>query len=168
MAKSTLPPMTSVQKFLADLLCRNVEIEEGKAVKPEPRKPVAVATYADTDGTVKAMCVFDLELANFAGASLSLIPVGLAKDSVRGREVPPSIEENLLEICNIGARLFDHPKHTSVRFQQAYLPQGELPDDVSASLQENGERVNFKVEIKGYGTGSMSLLRTAEEEQQEA
>ncbi|MBH25943.1 MAG: hypothetical protein CMH57_16165 [Myxococcales bacterium] len=160
MENSTLPPIPSVQKFLADLLCRNVDVEEGVSVEPTPRSPVAVATYTSPDGSVGAMCVFDLELANFAGASLSLIPVGLAKDSVRSREVPPSIEENLLEICNIGARLFDHPKHPSVRFQQAFLPQGELPEDVSVGLK-SPERIDLKVDIKGYGAGRMSLLRPA-------
>lgn len=155
----TLPKISTVKSFLEDLLGKKVDVSKGNPLNPGPSAPVSIATYKDPEGAVVAACVVDLPLANYSGACLALLPPGVAKDNVRGRELPEFVFECLAEIYNIGARLFDDPDSPDVKLEQAYELQSALPEELKDAFRRPGARLDLNVDIQGYGAGQMSLLR---------
>lgn len=147
----------SIAESLSDLLGRST------AVAPlnfeANGSPVTVAVYAPPEQNTTAVCVCDIALSNFAGAALSMIPAGFAKECVSSNEMPDNTLENLREIYNIGARWFDHPDKPSVRLTQAELHTEGVPDDVTALLSHATSRQEISVQIDGYGVGRMLMAR---------
>jgi hypothetical protein len=156
-----LPPLPTVETFLSDLLGRQVAVSTERSFEPGPSTPVSVAAFKTSEGELTAICIFDLNMANFAGASFSMIPAGMAKNHVKSKQVPENIQENLDEIFNISARLFDSPDIPEVHFSGAYPLKTSLPAELVNGFKKTRKRIDMKVEIKGYGAGRMSLLRAA-------
>jgi hypothetical protein len=66
--------------------------------------------------------------------------------------------ENLHEVLNILATLFNPPGAPHVRLDTVHVPGTLPPAGVSAQLSAFGYREDLKVEVAGYGGGPLSLV----------
>ena len=165
-----MPAPHSVGNLLSGLLARTVKVQ--KSTTPStPRAPAspapaakasqAVAVYTDDQGSVAALCVCDMSLASHAGAALSLIPAGVAAEAARTGVMPASIAENLYEVANVAASLFNADGGPHLKLREVVTTAQALPAGLSEMAARASERIDLEVNITGYGQGQMSVLLTA-------
>lgn len=150
------PTADHISKFLTSLLGRNVGVQESDT----PVQKSTMAWFSDDEGN-KAACVCDMPLSIYLGASLSLIHPGYAKDCVKDKDLPDNILENLGEVYNIAAGLFE----PHIPFHQMHVMPSSIPGEVDSFVQGGAEeQLNLLVKIEGYGSGYLSLYTTIEDE----
>ena len=102
----------------------------------------------------------DLELAAYAGAALSLLPVGIAKESIDDGAIEDNLLENFQEVLNVGVQWFTAKGNPRVVLAEVYTPATKLPDDVRLVMGAPADRLDVEAEVAGYGTGRTRLLVT--------
>ncbi len=158
MATRALPSPTAVAGVLSDLLGRQADVRKGKPVAISPRTPAIVGVYHRDDGALAVACVADLSLAAHAGASLALIPAGVAAESVRRGKLEDDLLENFREVLNVAASLLNLPGEPHVLFREAHVTPPALPKELGALVAKPAARLDLEVQVQGYGGGSLSLL----------
>ncbi len=167
-----IPAPHTVGNLLSGLLARTVKVNKSttpSAARAPARAPApsaakasqAVAVYTDDEGSVAALCLCDMSLASHAGAALSLIPAGVAAEAARTGVMPPSIAENLYEVANVAARLFNADGGPHLKLREVVTTAQALPAGLSEMAARASERIDLEVNITGYGQGQMSVLLTA-------
>jgi hypothetical protein len=129
------------------------------AKRAGPTKMVAaVSTYISIDNQLAAACAFDLEFANYAGAALAMVPSAIATEAIRIRKIEEEALENLREVANIMASLFNGPNcHIKLRDMHKTPPTPELV----ALAQRPARRVDLDIDITSYGAGKIVIFYTA-------
>lgn len=151
-----LPSPKAIRDVLADLIGRDVSVQ----VSDPPagaRIPVA-AVFVRDDLALAAVVGFDLPLAANLSAALGLVPPGGAEACVEDGELTPTLADNLTELCNVLAGVFNHAGGPHVRLLRVHLTNEPMPGDVVAHLQALGNRLDLAVTTPGYGTGAFILV----------
>lgn len=155
---SAIPPIMAVRDMLMDMLGRDVKVGPSGPWAPSLRDTGAVAVYVDDVGRVRALISCNLELAVTLGASIALIPAKTAAGILEEGQLTEEIQENLNEVLNILAGLFNPPDGPHVKLQALHAPGQPPPADISAQLRAFGRREDLKIEVAGYGGGRLSLV----------
>lgn len=156
---STLPPSMVVRDLLLDMLGRDVKVAPSDPWAPTLSDPGAVAVYMDDGNRIRALISCNLELSVALGASIALIPAKVAASSIEEGRMTEDVEENLHEVMNILAAMFNTPSGPHVKLCTLYVPGGPPPlADVSAHLRAFGRRSDLKLDVAGYGGGRLSLV----------
>lgn len=156
---STIPPSMVVRDTLTDMLGRDVKVAPSDPWAPSISDRGAVAVYMDDGNRIRALISCNLELSVALGASLALIPAKVAASSVEEGRMTEDLAENLYEVLNILAAMFNTPNAPHVKLCTLYVPGGPPPlADVSAQLKTFGRRSDLKLDVAGYGGGRLSLV----------
>lgn len=153
-----LPSRMAVREMLMDMLDRDVSVAPSRPWAPSPGDPGAAAVYLDDGMRLRALIACDLELSVALGASIALIPKKAAADCVAEGRLTEDMVENLNEVVNILAGLFNLPDRPHVKLYALHVPGMPLPTDISAQLRTYGKREDLKVEVAGYASGRLSLV----------
>jgi hypothetical protein len=153
-----LPHPKQVRDLFAQLLGREVELRPGNPVTPGDRTPASVALYADDALRVAAIVACDLQLSVRAAAALGLVPVRHAEISIKGGSLTETLSENLHEVMDVAARLFDAEGATPVRLHAVHPAGWSLPPEARALALTLGRREDLALEIGGYGPGRLSVV----------
>ncbi len=134
---------------------------DGLEVKPGPKLDAAATAYAAVfiadDGKPVALCACDLPFAANGGAALSMLPPGIAKDSIKTKELTDVMLANLAEIMNIGTRLLITDTSPHLKLDKVY-PVAALPPAAKDILGGAKGRVDFALTMAKYGNGQIALL----------
>lgn len=155
MPHALLPAADTLAKTLSKVIGREVR---GKPAKPPTLPPLDkcfVATYDDGAGALEALWVTDLALAASFGASLTLVPFGVATESVRAGKLPPELQENTREVANITANSFTEKR---VRLVHFWAPGEAISPEARALAASKPNVLEMTLEIAGYGSGKLWLL----------
>ena len=154
-----IPTAKDVRDVLAALLGRPVTVGPGRRIVPGQDRPAALATYVDPHRNVSAVCLADLPLAAYLGGALALLSPGGVQDAVdEDGELTPVLAESLHEVVNV----LSGPLSAAggyVRLHQLYLPGQYLSEELLL-LATGFERLDLTVEVMGYGSGALSVVRT--------
>lgn len=153
-----LPHPKQVRDLFAQLLSREVRLGPGSAVTPGERTPASVALYVDDDGRPRAALAWDLHLSVRAAAALGVVPLRHAEVSIKGGSLTESLRENLHEVADVAARLFNDGGATHVRLDALHAAGWALPDEARAAALTLGRREDLAMEIGGYGPGRLSVV----------
>ncbi len=154
-----LPAAKDVRDMLTGLVGKPVAVAPGAPVTPSPDRPVAVAVYVDPQMAVNALCVMDLAASAYSAAALALLPPGGAQDAVEeDGELSDLMVEALHEVVNVLSALFNTGGAPHSKLHRLYAPGEALPGDVEGLLA-HFNRIDLAVDIQGYGTGGLSLIR---------
>ena len=137
----------------------------GKPVAASKRAPApfdvtnsayVTGLYVNDDDELVGACVTELALAASTGAALALIPVVVARESVRAGRLDAGIRENYYEAVNIMSAMLNGPTVPHLRLSE--LVDG-VPDEVVAMAEEEaaGHR-HYDVTIVGYDGGVLALI----------
>ncbi len=152
-----LPEAGVVARTLSGLIGRTATAKAGKPVLPAAKQPVVVATYVEAGGKLAAALILDLPLAASAGAALVMLPPVVAQEAVKSGKIEDNLAENLHEVLNVWAALFNSQKTPRVALcTVTTAPQ--LPEAVAALAKAPGGRVDLEVAISGYSSGRISVL----------
>jgi hypothetical protein len=158
---SHLPVPKQIKDLLEGLLGRDVTLAPAAPFAPGPRTPASVAVYVDDALRITALVACDLPLSAYAGAALGLVPIGGAEAAVEAGGLTETLSENLYEVLNIAASMFNEPGADHLRLHELH-PAGEpLPPMVRAQSLTLGRREDVSLDIAGYGKGQLSVVMVA-------
>ena len=155
---TTLPPVKALRDLLMALLGRDVQVAPSDPWSPTVSDPGAVAVYVDDGALLRALICCDLSLSVALAASIALIPARTAAGCVQERRLTDDMAENLGEVLNILATLFNLSDGPHIRLSASHVPGEPPPADLSAHLRACGTREDLTIEVAGYGGGRLSLV----------
>lgn len=154
---TTLPEASQVAELVEGLLGRPV----ASTKRPEPvlrgRDVRVVGSYVDDTGSVRAVALVDMVLANALGAALALVPEPRVAAAVEANVVEKDLADNTREVLNVAASLFNAGEE-HLKLSGTWVEDEPVPDEVVAFLRVPGRRDDLDVDITGYGTGVMALV----------
>lgn len=156
-----LPAPMEVRELLEGLLGRDVAVNIAPPLIPTPANPSSIGVYVDDQLRVSAVSCADLAFSAHASAALGLVPASTAEAAIESGTLDDTLGENLYEVLNIAASLFNAPGASHVRLYDLHAVGTPLPADAQARALTLGRRLDLSVEVAGYGTGRLSLVMTA-------
>lgn len=158
---SYLPVPKEIRDLLTELLDRDVQVSPNAPLAPTPNNPCTVGVYVDDSLQVTSLIAFDLPLSARAGAAIGLVPATGAEAAVDEGTLNDTLRENVYEVLNIAASLFNVEGATHVRLYDVHHAGLPVPGDVLARALTLGRREDLAVEVAGYGPGRLSVVLTA-------
>jgi len=156
--QGTLLTPDALSKVLTDLLMdRRVNVNKSAPMRLPPPAPFVLATYKSDDGKSAFVCVSDLALASAASAALTLIPPNVAAESVRAGKLSEELSENVREIFNVCAGLFNRPDAPHFVLEEVTVQSKTLSGPLAAAMAKPRARSDFEVSISGYSSGKLSI-----------
>jgi len=153
-----LPPNMVVRDTMQDLLGRDVQVAVADPWAPTLTEPGTVAIYVNDGYRLSALISCDLPLSAALSSSIALIPAKTAADIVKEGRLPHDMEENLYEVLNVLASLFNRQHAPHVKLYQVHYPGDVAPVDVSSRLRQYGDRSDLTMTVSGYGSGRFSIV----------
>ena len=157
-APTMFPPVKVLRDMLSDLLGRGVEVAPADPWSPSVSDPGAVAVYVDDGSRLRGLICCDLSLSVSLSASIALIPANTAASCLEEGQLTDDMVENLNEVLNILATLFNLSDGPHVRLYALHVPGEQPPADLCAQLRAYGKREDLTIEVAGYGGGRISLV----------
>jgi hypothetical protein len=151
-----LPDGPKIAELLG-LLFDGLEVKAGGAFDQTPAGGAWFGVFVSDNGTPVALCGADANLAATFGAALSMLPVGMAKDAAKTRELTGVMIDNMREIMNICSRLVMDTTSPHLKLDQVY-PSKSLPAPATALLGAPNGRREFQVQLPKYGGGVLTFL----------
>jgi hypothetical protein len=152
------PKPEQIRQIIMDLLGREVTVVGGDEFVLERETPAVVSDYIADNGSIVAICMTDLRLSNALGAALTMVPPGQVDEIVKRSVVDEQNLENLAEIVNIMARLFNSDDCEHLKWNKAHTLPGDLPDETSTLMKAPRARRDYDVTLDEYGSGKLSVL----------
>jgi hypothetical protein len=160
-AATHLPASFQVRTLLDELFGRPVEVSPGAPWAPLNGEPGTFALYVDDSHVVRALGVCDLRFSAYAGAAIGLMPPATAETAVAERKLDQMTQENLYEVLNICAALYNVEGAAHVRLYQVAHVGTDVAPQVQALSAVLGRRLDLRVAIGGYGAGRLSFVGVA-------
>jgi hypothetical protein len=150
-----LAPMP-VRVMLGDLVGRDVDVTPGQPVTGR----ACVAVFVTDHLQMAGLALLDLPLSAYLGGALALLPPGGVADMVEEKDLSTLVVENVHEVLNVLAGIFNVPGACHVRLFRVYSPGEPLPQDIRDAAAMHGARLDLAVAVAGYGKGALSLVVT--------
>ncbi len=153
-----LPQPKQIRDLLADLLGRDVTLVPATPFAPGPDTAASVAVYVDDSLRISALIACDLPLSSYMGAAIGLVPPGGAQAAVDDGRLTDVLEENLYEVLNIAASMFNVEGADHLRLHALHPAGPPLDPQLRISTLTLGRREDLRVDIAGYGAGALSIV----------
>ncbi len=161
MSKIPLPKAIELQEMLSMMYGNGLKAEEGEPVPASSGSKSLVAVYVDDNDQPLVACALDYSFTAYAGASLTRIPLGTAKDCADNGDFLEVMLGNVHEIMNICSRLLMSAGSPHLRLQTIYKAPEELPEPVQALVGAPSRSADFGVSFPDYGDGRLSFMTLA-------
>lgn len=155
---SYLPATKEIRDLLGDLLGREITVAPTSPLAPTPNNPCTIGVYVDDSLRVVAVVAFDLRLSAYGGAAIGLVPVTSAEAAIEAKVLEQTLRENLYEVLNIAASLFNAEGATHLKLYDVHHVGDPLPGDVMVKSLTLGRREDLSVDITGYGAGKLAFV----------
>lgn len=154
---TNLPPTKLIKDVIDGMLGKEVSVSPAGALTPADTIGGALAVYVDDSNHLGAVAGWDLTLAANVGAAVALVPVGAAEDAIEEKYLPDHLLENLSEVSNVLASVFQIPGNPHLRLSQMYRPINSADNDAVGLLYALGNRIDLSVSVPNYGDGRLSV-----------
>lgn len=153
-----LPTQASTIHLLGGLLCKPI------TAKPAPQPllaapgPRVIGLYVDDKGAVGSLWMCDIAGGAYLGAALSLIGPAVAAEAHKTGRLSEGLLENLHEVINVAASLFNVTGGGHVRLKSILVPPAPIPADIVALANVKKGRTDLDITVPGYGAGKVSFV----------
>jgi hypothetical protein len=141
---------------LLGLLFDGLEVKAGGSFDQTPAGGAWFGVFVTDSGNPAALCGADANLAATFGAAFSMLPVGVAKDAAKTRELTAVMIDNMREIMNICSRLVMDAASPHLKLDQIH-PAKSLPAPAAALLGAPSGRREYQVQMPKYGGGVLAF-----------
>ena len=149
-----LPNEHTLARLLNGLFEKPVEVKKAAApFDPKPEGPFVLASYVDDKGTTFAVALCDIPGGASLGAFLTMIPVGVAKDAIKEKKVSEGVLDNLKEIFNIAASLFNTSSNLHLKLGPVFC----IPPSSPVDFTTFPNRADLEVVVPSYGGGKFTF-----------
>lgn len=152
-----LPPTKLIKDVLDGLLGRDVAVMPVDPMTSADTVGGALATYIQDGDALGAVAGWDLAAAAYVGAAVALVPVGGAEAALEDQYLPENLLENISEVSNVLASVFQIPGNPHLRLERTYRPLNTAPDAAIELLYALGHRIDLGLDVPGYGKGRLSI-----------
>lgn len=152
-----VPSAFEVREVFEGLLGREVEWA-GTSHHVDPLDGAVVGVYTNDFGAVAALVIADVPLAAWAGSAIALLPIAGAEKAVEDNLVSPGQFDNMAEILNVAASMFNKRGTPHLKLHETYAPRETLPADVEKWVMLPASRIDGTLTIQGYGEGRISVI----------
>lgn len=157
MSSIPLPKPVDLQQMLAMMYGSDLKAESGNPIPATPGNKSLVALYVDDEDAPVATCAVDYNFTAYAGASLTRVPMGTARECAETGDFSEIMIGNVHEIMNICSRLLMNSDSPHLRLLTLYNSPDELPDEVQELVQAPPETADFSISFADYGDGGISF-----------
>jgi hypothetical protein len=141
---------------LLGLLFDGLDVKPGGTFDQSPAGGAWFGVFIADSGEPVALCGADANLAATFGAAFSMLPVAVAKEAAKDRELTAVMIDNMREIMNICTRLVMDATSLHLKLEQIY-PAKSLPAPAATLLGAASHR-EFQVQLPKYGGGVLKFL----------
>lgn len=154
-----LPAAQAVRELVEGLLGRSVEARTAHAgVDLKRNRENLVGAYVTDTGHLSALVLVDLAGAARLGAALGLAPRTAADDAIKAGLLPVQLGDNVAEVLNVAASLFNAEGAPHLRLLSVYGGDAPVPADVATAAAAFAPRVDLELDVSGYGAGGWSVV----------
>jgi len=157
MRPTPVPSAFEVRELFEGLLGRAVEWT-ADSHRVDPINGATVGTYIDDVGQVRAVVALDVPLTAWAGSAIALLPHNGAESTVKSGLVTSAQFDNVSEILNVAASMFNQQGCSHLRLETVYAPRETLPPEVAQYVLAPAGRLDGVLAIQGYNGGSVSVV----------
>lgn len=157
-AVTPMPLLRDLREMYTELLGRQCSIQ--RTHEPlDVRGGYVVGAYVDDLRRLAAVVATDVPLGAVLGAAIGLLPPGAAADAGEAGRLSDTMLENLGEVLNITAALFNVEDAPHLRLERVHDPcRDTVPGEVRTALQSTNRRVDAELEVAGYGGGRLAMV----------
>ncbi|MGF1546070.1 MAG: hypothetical protein ACFCUG_01940 [Thiotrichales bacterium] len=152
-----VPTEAEISSMLGMLYGDGLRVDRSEKAIENPAKSI-FASYIDESGRTVAAAQCDLEFAAYSAAALSMIPVDVAKEAVRDKELTSMMRDNLNELMNICSRFLMSDETPHLRFDKVYASLSDSPNSLRYLLDNAQAIRHFDAMIPKYGKGKLSFI----------
>jgi hypothetical protein len=120
--------------------------------------PAVLAEFVSDEETVGALCLVDHRAAISLGSALVGVAPEAAQEAIEGYKLDDEAIENVREVVNVLAQLFNSDFTPHVRFRDLHRQPGKLPDGAHALRRKPMAARHYKVSVDKYSAGLVSIL----------
>jgi hypothetical protein len=154
-----LPPREPVRQLYNVLLQRTVNVERGKvALQPHLGVPMLCANYTVDGGRLAAIGLWDLPLAAASAAAMGMLAPTTVGEVLSSGSLDDELMELFAEVANVTAKLLNGPGSPHVVLRDINQLPAPLARDTNALLMHPVARLDYNVDVEGFGAGIMSLM----------
>jgi hypothetical protein len=154
-----LPPNKAVKDVLEDLLGRDVDVRLSRDRTPlSPEHLTMEAVYVDDQMGTRAVIVTDLPLTAYCATAIGLVTPARAESAIELGGLTDALVENISEVFNIMASLFNRRGAPHVRLYAWYPPGEPAPADIADLTAAYIGRTDLDIDISGYGAGQLGIV----------
>lgn len=152
-----VPRERTVSEVFAGLVGHDVRVAIADADDPQRETPGFFAEYVTDDDQLVALGFADHMLVNSVGAALAEIAPEAVAAANQNQQLEPGCIESFREVVNILASALNSPYTSHVRFLDAHVAPGPLPDPVKNLWRRPGARRAYRVAVSDEATGQLIL-----------
>jgi hypothetical protein len=153
-----VPKPEAVQDVLGAMVGTDVKVVIEKHPDIDADAPAILAEFVSDQENVGALCLVDHRAAISLGGALVGVPPEVVQQAIDGYKLDDEAIENVREVVNVMAQLFNSEYTPHVRFRELHRQPGKLPDDTSELRRQPLASRAFKVSIDKYATGILSFM----------
>jgi hypothetical protein len=153
-----VPKPAALQDVLGAMVGTEVKVSIEKQPTIDDDAPAILAEFVSDEETVGALCLVDHRAAISLGGALVGIPPEAVQQAIDGYKLDDEAIENVREVVNVMAQLFNSDFTPHVRFRELHRQPGKLPDAASDLKKKPLAARHFKVSIDKYASGTVSFM----------
>jgi hypothetical protein len=140
------------------MLGTEVQVTREKDPKTDNDAPSIVAEYVGDGDSLGVLCVVDHVAALSLGSALVGVAPDAAQQAIEGYKLDDDAIENVREVVNVMAQLFNSDFTPHVRFSGLHRQPGKLPEATQELRRKPLAQRHYRVAVEKYSTGLVSLL----------
>ena len=154
-----LPTQQEVRELVEQLLGRRVDTHVAhEGVDLVRNRENLAGTFVTDGGHVNALVMVNVACAARLGAALGLAPRAAADDVIKQGILPVQLGENVAEVLNVAASLFNVEGAPHLRLVNVYGGDVPAPADVVQWSKKFAPRLDLELDVSGYGSGIWSIV----------
>lgn len=158
MSAQPLPSTNDVKDLFIMLLGDNTTVAKADPMSLEAGKKQLTATYIDDARKLQAAVICDLPMGAYAASRLTMIPPAGAQDAVDEGGLSSMMLDNFNEVMNICVTLVTSDTSPHLKLDTVNQDVSSIAEDAKEVIAAPGERIDFDIEVAGYGKGRMAVL----------
>jgi hypothetical protein len=153
-----VPSADALQEVLHAMVGTDVKVVIERQPEVDDDAPSVLAEFICDSDTVGALCRVDHRSAISLGSALVGVVPEAAQEAIEGYRLDDDAIENVREVANVLAQLFNTDFTPHLRFNVLHRQPGKLPENAQDLRRRPLATRHYKVSVDRYSTGVMSFF----------
>jgi hypothetical protein len=152
------PRADALEEVLQAMVGTEVRVVREKEATIDNDAPSVVAEYIGDEDSVGVLCVVDHVAALSLGSALVGVAPEAAQQAIGDYKLDDDAIDNVREVVNVMAQLFNSDFTPHVRFAEVHRQPGKLPEATQALRRKPLATRHYRVSVEKYSSGRVSFL----------